>query len=116
MRTYNLSTPPTRTRWIDTNADLPQNYGKAKFKITKPSGETFTLILDKRKRQTIEALMLGPIYAASRIRIGEYVSNLRHDNGISILTDWYKGTSGPIKTTFGTYTLNDQVECLGEAS
>jgi hypothetical protein len=108
--------PPSNTRWIIGNQDLPQNYGAARFLITKETGKAFTLVLSKRKRQVLEALMNSPLYFASPIRLSDNVGILRHEHDVSIDTEFYEDESGPILTRYGIYSLADKAEYLGEVS
>ncbi len=108
------STPAPNTRWIHSRKDLDPIVSKAKFRITKPNGKIFEITVKGRQKQALQALMLGPVYCASVIRLGEYVSQLKHAHNVDVRTDWFKDDKDALKTRFGTYTLTDQVEFLGE--
>lgn len=110
------NTPASNTRWIHSRKDLDPNVSKAKFRITKPTGKSFEIVLRKRQKQTLQAIMIGPVYCASVIRLGEYVSHLKHKHGVDIKTDWYRDKDGGLDTRYGTYTLKDDVEYLGEVT
>lgn len=106
--------PPENARWIISNRDLPQKYGPARFQVTKEDGRAFGLVVSKRKRQVLEALMKGPLYCASPIRLSDNVLLLRNEYDVAIATDFYTDDSGPISTHFGIYTLTDSLVFLGE--
>ena len=108
--------PPQNARWIISNRDLPQKYGPAHFQVTKEDGRTFGLVVSKRKRQVLEALMKGPLYCASPIRLSDNVLLLRNEYDVAIATDFYTDDSGPISTHFGIYTLTDSLVFLGEVA
>lgn len=107
-----IATP--NARWIMGAHDLKQNHFKARFRVTKECGKTFELVLSKRKRQILEALMKGPIYAASPIRISDIVMLLRRDHDVKIATDRHADDTGPMTAHYGIYFLTDQVDYLGE--
>lgn len=116
MREKTDTIPPQNARWIISNRDLPQQYQPAQFKVTKQDGRAFDLVVSKRKRQVLEALMKGPLYCASPIRLSDNVLLLRNEYDVAIATDFYTDDSGPISTHFGIYTLTDCVRFLGEVA
>ena len=103
---------PPHTRWIMSRRDLPTKRENGRFRVTKPDGTKKELILSKRKRQVVEALMKGPIYCASPVRLSDIVLLLRRENGIGIETIYFEDDSDDQATSFGVYVLRDQVERL----
>ena len=108
------ATPPKNTRWIMGNHDLPQNYGLGSFQVRNALGRIRVITLQKRIRQILEALMLGPVYCASTVRVGHYVDLLRDEQNVNIETLWFSDNKGPIKTRYGVYVLRDAVTLLPE--
>lgn len=108
--------PDSGTRWIMNRLDLPQRYADGRFLVTKADGTSFEVILSKRNRQVLEALMHSPLYCASPIRLSDKVLLLRHEFGINIATTFYDDENGPVTTRYGVYTLVDGVTYLGDVA
>lgn len=94
------------------NHDLPQNYGDAKFSVVDTSNLRSVITLSKRMRQILEALMIGPLFCASTVRVGHFVDVLRDEHGVNIETLWFKNNNGPIKTRYGVCVRRDDVTLL----
>lgn len=112
--THIIIKPAPNTRWIHSRKDLDPIVSKAKFRIIKPDGKSFEITIKGRQKQALQALMIGPVYCASVIRLGEYVSHLKRTHHVTIRTDWFKDDKDALKTRYGTYTLADNVEFLGD--
>ncbi len=111
--TVSLNTPPTNTRWIMGQMNLPQNYGIGHFEIKRADSAGRSIAVSKRLRQVLEALVIGPLYCASAVRLSHYVDVLRDDHGVNIETIWFSDNKGPIKTRYGVYVLRDEVRFIG---
>ena len=108
--TKRSSTPPVNTRWIMGDRDLPQNYGDAQFNVADDDNPDLVITVSKRMRQTLEALIVGPVYCASPIRLSHYVDILRDDHRIKIETLWFTDSKGPMKTRYGVYKLLSEIK------
>ena len=63
-------------------------------------------MLDKRKRQVVDALLSGDLYCASTVRIGDIVFRLKEDNGLHAETR-------TLANGRKYYTLQGNVQFLG---
>ncbi|SFF17124.1 hypothetical protein SAMN04488523_1258 [Sulfitobacter brevis] len=100
---HNLEPKP---RWILSVRDLPSERGSARYRVTRHGGETAEVILDKRKRQVVDALIAGELFCASTVRIGDIVFRLKEENSLHAET---KALSNGRKY----YTLQGKVQYLG---
>ena len=96
---------PKSPRRIARRADLPKSKTPASYCVETPSGQT-VLHANKRKRQVLEALIEGPIFCASAVRIGPRVQELREELGKEfITTNWHRGYEDGEPIRFGSYEL-----------
>ncbi len=95
-----------KPRWILSVRDLPNDRGSARYRITRNDGDTSEVILSKRKRQIVDALISGELYCASTVRIGDIVFRLKEDDELHAET---KALSNGRKY----YTLQGKVQYLG---
>lgn len=79
--TNSLANTQAKPRWIMSIRDLPNTTAPARYKITAPDAEPREVTLSKRKRQVLEALMMGLLYCATTVRIGDVVFRLKETNG-----------------------------------
>ncbi len=96
-------------RWILSVRDLPQARERARYLVAGADGQVTEIVLDKRKRQVVDALLSGELYCASTVRIGDIVFRLKEDNGLHAET---KALSNGRKY----YTLRGKVQFLGPVS
>ncbi len=101
----NLNFEPN-PRWILSVRDLPNERGSARYRVTRHGGETSEVILDKRKRQVVDALIAGELFCASTVRIGDIVFRLKEDDALHAET---KALPNGRKY----YTLHGKVQYLG---
>lgn len=106
IETYNQ--PPKNVRRIYRVADLPQDRRPATYTIANAGSDPINLTLDKRQRQVLDALMIGPVYSASPVRISDMVLLLR-EAGVDIETLRFDGDPGTGAGRFGIYVLRSAV-------
>ena len=98
-----------KPRWILSVRDLPEARERARYQVTGADGQAAEVVLDKRKRQVVDALLTGELYCASTVRIGDIVFRLKEDNGLHAET---KALANVRKY----YTLQGKVQFLGPVS
>ncbi|WP_299503246.1 hypothetical protein [uncultured Roseobacter sp.] len=74
-------------RWILSVRDLPQKRGLGRYSVEIPDGPTKQIITDKRKRQVIDAMLEGPLFCASTVRLGDAVFRLKQDHDFHTKTE-----------------------------
>lgn len=97
-------------RRIVRRRDLPQTRNPAKYTWRDDEGTAQNTRLSKRDRQILEALLEGPIYCASPLRISDSVLRLRRDHGLPVKTEVFSERDGEEALTFGVYRVTGQVE------
>lgn len=98
-----------KPRWILSVRDLPEERSPARYRVIEVHGHAMEVVLDKRKRQVVDALIAGELYCASTVRIGDIVFRLKEDNGLHAET---KALANGRKY----YTLQGKVQSLGPVS
>lgn len=73
-------------RWIMSIRDLPLNRTPAKYEVTKGDGTKAVVTLKDRKRQMADAMLIGPVFCASTVRLGDAVFRLKEDHGLHAAT------------------------------
>ncbi|PHP27519.1 hypothetical protein [Limimaricola cinnabarinus] len=104
--------PSPNTCWIMSSRDLPRKRHDGWFRVTKADGSESVIVLRKRKRQMLEALMRSHVYCASPVRLSDVVNLLRHNYGIDIETVYFEEDHGDDVTRYGVYVLADKVEYI----
>ena len=66
--------------------DLNDDRTPAKYEFTKADGSTSVVTLKDRKRQVVDAMLIGPVFCASTVRLGDAVFRLKQDNDLHTLT------------------------------
>ncbi|MEN8918466.1 MAG: hypothetical protein ABF254_07710 [Octadecabacter sp.] len=61
--------PPHDTQVLQRWADMPNATARRTYEATPPEGPAHKVTVEKGKRRVLSALMQGPIYCASRVRI-----------------------------------------------
>lgn len=107
-----MAQPAANTQSINRWEDTPKLTSPAEYEISQEHGETRVENLAKGNRRILEALMLCPIYCASRVRISDRVLILKRDYGVAIRTDMYTSDGTSECERFGVYTLDCQVRRL----
>jgi len=69
-------------RWAVASHDLPQAETAQAFLID----DKRLIKIENRLRQMIEALLIGPLYCASTVRLSDLVFRLKRDHGVLIAT------------------------------
>lgn len=82
----NILKPDETPRWIMSTRDLPADRTPGTYEITKADGNTFITTIKDRKRQVVDALLLGPLFCASTVRLGDAVFRLKEDNDLHAAT------------------------------
>lgn len=99
------ATEPKKTRRVLNWDQLPKyKKGFDTFHVSEANG-TRQIAARCHDSQVLRGLIDGPIYAASLCRIGENISNLRHDHGLNIRTEVYQKDG----REFGVFRLADKV-------
>ena len=103
------SRPPSNAKRIYRWDDLPDAKGIERYIVNPNDANAEEIKLAKRKRQVLEGLMQGPIYAASYCRLSDQVMPLRRDYGLEIETTIYRHDDATGREKFGLYTLQSKV-------
>ncbi len=98
-----------KARRITRRSDLPQNRGMICIEWGDGGPESTSAILSKRDGQVAQAIMDGPVFCASPVRVGDSVLRLRRDYGLPIETARYEETDGDERLHFGIYVLTEPV-------
>ncbi len=90
-------------------ADLPKSRNLAAYTWpTEDGGESRTIVA-KRDRQVLDAIIDGPVFCASPVRVSDSVLRLRRDHGVPIETETFSERDGDESLTFGAYYLTADV-------
>ena len=92
-------------RRITRRSDLPSNRGIVRLEWGDGFPDIFSTMVAKRDGQVAQALMSGPVFCASPVRVGDSVLRLRRDHGLPIETARYDETYGDEHLHFGIYVL-----------
>lgn len=109
MKTETEKQPPSNTKRVYSWADLLSATEPRTFLVSEPGQEPREITVAKHKRQVLEGLMHGPIYAASYCRISDQVLLLRRDEGVSIRCDMYSNDPETGRKRYGVYVLESEV-------
>lgn len=114
-----LKSPPINAQRIMRVADLPTDRNPAQYEIKNGDGKPRVVTVSKRKRQIIDLLCAGPVFAASPVRIGDTVHILRREIDLDVETIMHPGDPKTGAGDYGTYHLRSRVIRLanvGEAA
>lgn len=106
--------PPANARYVMRVSDLPQDRRPATYEIRNNDEMPRIVTLSKRNRQVLDLLRTCPVFAASRLRIGDTVHTLRHDMGLDIRTLSHPGDPKTGSGNYGSYHLESQVTLLSD--
>ena len=106
---------PTNAQRINRVRDLPDTRSPAVYLVANGDEKPARKQLTKRQRQVTEALMDGPIYCASFIRLSDTVLILR-ERGIDIETEMFRGNPGTDTFKFGVYRLRSKIQRASEVT
>lgn len=101
--------PPTNARRVYRLADLPNERAPARYLVQDPGQEPREITVTKHRRQVLEGLMRGPIYAASYCRVSDQVLPLRRDDGVDIECKMYRNDPETGRERYGVYFLRSNV-------
>lgn len=110
--TKSKKSPPRHAKRVNRVADLPSDRNPATFEIVNEHGKCRIVILDKRRRQILELLTIGPVYCASPVRISDIVHVLKREIGLEVDTEFYPGDRATGAGDFGVYFLRSRVRRL----
>ncbi|SFD58736.1 hypothetical protein SAMN04488523_101411 [Sulfitobacter brevis] len=82
----NILKPVETPRWIMSVRDLTDDRTPAKYEVTNADGSTSVVTLKDRKRQVVDAMLIGPVFCASTVRLGDAVFRLKEDNNLHAAT------------------------------
>jgi hypothetical protein len=99
--------PPVGVLYADRWADFPPSTKAASYCFADDGGRNHQFVLRGKRRQVLEALMRGPVCAASRCRISNKIDALKHEKGIEIETIGFKPEG--FDDHFGVYFLRSIV-------
>ncbi|MEX0349858.1 MAG: hypothetical protein AB3N15_10590 [Paracoccaceae bacterium] len=105
---------PSNTLYVEAWHNLPPLTEPATYEVTDKDGETHIIHVSKLRRRVLEALMKQPTYCASRCRLSQYVSFLKHEDKVDIATDLYSNDSATGRMTYGVYRLISKVRRLAD--
>ena len=103
-----------KARRITRRADLPQNRRLAAYSWPDGMGGECVAMVKNRDRQVADALIQGPLWCASPVRVSDSVLRLRRDHGLPIETEYFSERDGDEKLTYGAYHLTAEVTREGE--
>lgn len=98
-----------KARRITRRADLPKTRAFARYVWKDDHGGECSTALQKRDRQVAEALIEGPLFCASPVRVSDSVLRLRRDHGLPVETEFFSERDGDESLTFGVYYLSADV-------
>ncbi|MAM63856.1 hypothetical protein [Maritimibacter sp. UBA3975] len=104
--------PPANAQRISRRADLSPNRQGVWIQIENEGSEPTKALLSKSKRQVVDTLLRGPVYAASPVRISDIVHILKRDVGLDIETKMYPGDPDNGSMSYGVYFLRSKVTLL----
>lgn len=111
METNQLK-PEANAQRIMRRADLSSDRSSVWVQIQNEGGEPKKALLSKSKRQVVDTLKRGPVFAASPVRISDIVHILKRDVGLDIETKMYPGDPVTGSGPFGVYHLKSKVTPL----
>lgn len=112
--TSKTTRPPANALRVKAWRDLPSDTKKARYKVTDRNGDTHTITVSKGSRRILDALIAGPVYCASPVRISDRVCILRHEYGVPIIKEMYENDAATDRSKFGVYFLDCRVERLSD--
>jgi len=95
-------------------ANLPGNREAQTYLLQDNCGKAQRIILKNRNRQVIDALIRGPIFAASPVRLSNSIMILRREYGVEIETHIFSANDGS-GGVFGIYELISRVKPIDRA-
>ncbi|OOY23127.1 hypothetical protein BMI91_16930 [Thioclava sediminum] len=110
--TQSKKAPPRHAKRVNCVADLPKDRSPASFEVINANSKSRVVILEKRRRQILELLTLGPVYCASPVRISDIVYVLKREIGLEVDTEFYPGDRATGAGDYGVYFLRSRVRRL----
>jgi hypothetical protein len=107
--------PPADALRVKAWRDLPSDTKKARYKVTDRNGHTHTITVAKGNRIILDALIDGPVYCASPVRVSDRVCILRHEYCVPIIKEMYENDAATDRAKFGVYFLDGRVERLSDS-
>lgn len=107
--TNTRSFPPSNAQRLMQWQDFPQGTAPAQFELYDAAGKSRTIELKKNMRRVFEALLRGPVYCASPVRISDLVLRLKQDHSVTIETLMYEGDGQFGCERYGVYFLRENV-------
>ncbi|WP_425084025.1 hypothetical protein [Ruegeria profundi] len=105
-----LELPPSNAQRKNRWADFPNAAKIQNFKVrNSDAGERLVCISGRGTIRVLLALIDGPLYCASPVRISDRVLLLKRDYGLSIRTETYSNDKETDRMRFGVYFLDDNV-------
>lgn len=101
--------PPANALRVQSWADTPALTKPATYEAHTDGAEPKSFTVSKLNRRVLEALMRGPLYAASPCRISDKVLSLRRDQGLEIECVLFKGDAETHRQLCGVYFLRTRV-------
>lgn len=95
--------PPTNALRVNAWRDMPTDTARARYVITDDD-TTFTV--SKGNRRVLDALIRGPVYAASPVRISDRVCILRNQYNVPITIEMYENDTDTDRARYGVYFLS----------
>lgn len=107
--------PPANAQRKNRWADFPKAAKVQNFKVRTLDGdERLVCVTGRGTVRVLLALVDGPLYCASPVRISDQVLLLKRDYGLSIRTETYSNDKETDRMRFGVYFLDDQVTLVSE--
>lgn len=105
-------TPPPNSQRNMSWDDFPQAQSPETFELVSPSGDIHNITLGKGTLRVFKALVNGPLYAASPVRISDRILILKQDHGVNIQTLMFNNDRVTGRQRFGVYVLMDTARRL----
>lgn len=114
-KTIHTELPPSNAQRMSRWADFPSAGKVQNFKVRSADGvERLECITGRGTIRVLLALINGPLFCASPVRISDRVLLLKRDYGLTIRTETYSNDKETDRMRFGVYFLDDQVTPVSE--
>ena len=101
--------PPANAKRVCRRADLSATTETAINILMNPGEEPRQITISKHKRQVLEGLLTGPLYAASYRRHSDQVLPHRPDQGLNIRCEMYRSDPETGRERFGIHFFDTVV-------
>lgn len=112
-KTQDKEGPEANTQRFMSWANFPTASKAERFSVTDPDGDQReTCVTGTGTIRVLKALINGPLYCASPVRISDRVLLLKRDYGFNIRTETYANDAATSRMRYGVYYLDDVVTLI----